>query len=118
MRFAMLIGLLIPFALLAQGPPRGQAAPPCVPGAAVVCDQNAPEDLVVVPGGEWVVATSYVAQNGGIRIINVKDRTSTQAYPGKTPPKEKFDKATYDTCPGPPNAQQQASFQTHGIALR
>ena len=39
-------------------PLAGQApAPPCVPqgpnGVQFVCDQNAPEDLVAVPGGQW-----------------------------------------------------------------
>ncbi|HEX4996715.1 MAG TPA: hypothetical protein VFY29_00715 [Terriglobia bacterium] len=116
MRFAIVLGLLAPFAVVAQVP-RGQPAPPCVAGQPFVCGQSAPEDLVLVPGGQWVVATAYTAQNGGLRVINVKDRTSTTPYPAATA-KENLDKKTYDTCPGPPDAAQKASFQTHGIALR
>jgi sugar lactone lactonase YvrE len=82
-----------------------------------VCGQAAPEDLVLVPGGEWMVATSFVSRDAGIRIINVKDKTSTVAYP-KDGAKEQLDKKTYDTCPGAPDAEQKATFQTHGVALR
>jgi sugar lactone lactonase YvrE len=87
-----------------------------MPGEPYVCGQAAPEDLVLVPGNEWVVATAYT-QQGGIRIVNVKDRTTTVAYPSPTA-KEAFDKKTYDACPGPPDDAQKASFQTHGVALR
>jgi sugar lactone lactonase YvrE len=117
MRFAAFLALLLPLAVVAQGPQRGQPAPPCAAGDPFVCSQAAPEDLVMVPGGEWIVATSYVAQGGALRIINVKDRKSTNAYPSDTA-KEVFDKKTYDTCPGPPDAQQKASFQTHGVGIR
>jgi hypothetical protein len=101
-----------------QAPPRGAPAPapPCVPGGQFICGQTAPEDLVVVPGGEWVVAGMY-ARPGGIQIINTKDRTSVKAYPTDNA-KEELDKKTYDTCPGPPNAAEKAAFQTHGVALK
>src|SRR5215207_9578000 len=95
--------LLVPAGAGAQGP-RGAVPPPCVPQAAnglqYVCGQTAPEDLILVPGGEWIVATAYAAP-GGIHIINVKDKTSTLAYP-KAGAKEQLDKKTYDTCPGAP----------------
>ena len=32
-----------------------------------VCDQAGPEDLVVVPGSEWVLASGMVAKAGAIR---------------------------------------------------
>jgi hypothetical protein len=81
-----------------------------------VCDQTAPEDLVLVPDSEWIVATSYGGK-GGLRIVNVKDKKSTVAYPTPTA-KEQLDKKTYDTCPGPPDAEDKAMFTTHGVALR
>ena len=115
---ALLAALTLP---LAGQAPRGQAAaPPCVPqgpnGVQFVCDQTAPEDLVAVPGGQWIVATSYGGR-GGLRVINVKDKKSTLAYPIATS-KEQLDKKTYDTCPGPPEADDKAAFTTHGVALR
>jgi len=117
---ALLLVLALPLGVAAQAP-RGQAAPlPCVPqgpnGIQYVCDQSAPEDLVLVPGSQWIVATSYGGK-GGVRIVNVKDKKSILAYPAETS-KERLDKKTYDTCPGAPDAEQKAMFTTHGIALR
>src|SRR5262245_56542209 len=96
-----------------------QRAPlPCTPEGNVqfVCGQEAPEDLVVIPGSEWVVASVF-AGNGGLRLISTRDFTSSIAYP--TPiAKEKLDAKTYDSCPGVPDAAQKAKFRTHGVALR
>src|SRR5205085_7756853 len=93
------------------------APAPCNPaGTEYVCGQQAPEDLVVVPGGEWIVASSF-AGNGGIKLINTRDRTTTDAYP--TPAsKDRLDKKTYDSCPGAPEGPDRAKFTTHGLALR
>ena len=46
-----------------------------------VCDQAGPEDLAVVPGGQWVIATAYARDKGGIRLINVRDKTTTVVFP-------------------------------------
>jgi hypothetical protein len=81
-----------------------------------VCGQDAPEDLVVVPGSEWVVASVFSAR-GGIRLISIRDRSTTVAYPTATS-KDRFDAKTYSSCPGPPDAEQKASFRTHGLAIR
>lgn len=117
---ALLIVLTLSLGLGAQAP-RGQAPPPpCVPqganGIQYVCDQVAPEDLVLVPGGEWILATSYGGK-GGVRIVNVRDKKSILAYPTESS-KDRLDKKTYDTCPGAPDAEQKAMMTTHGIALR
>jgi hypothetical protein len=45
-----------------------------------VCGQQGPEDLVVVPGGAWIVAGVFGGA-GGINVLRVSDRTSTKAYP-------------------------------------
>jgi hypothetical protein len=102
-------------ALQAPAPPA--PPPPCTTGGGqFVCGQEAPEDLVVLPGSEWVVASVY-ANNGGIRLINTRDLTSTVAYPNAAA-RDKLDAKTYDMCPGPPSAEQKAKFRTHGLALR
>lgn len=108
--------LALPLFLLAQAPPQAPAAPPCVPGGQYVCGQTAPEDLVLVPGGEWMVATAFAGQ-GGIKIINTKDKTTTVGYPSANA-KEQLDAKTYNTCPGVPDAQHKSNFRTHGVALR
>jgi DNA-binding beta-propeller fold protein YncE len=81
-----------------------------------ICGQEAPEDLVHLPGTDWVVASS-MAGNGGIRLISVRDKTSTMLYP-TSDAKERLDKKSYDTCPGPPDPDDKGKFTTHGLALR
>ena len=124
--FALATVVALPLAIVAQqAPPRGGAAqgpprgaptppPPCVPGGEYVCGQTAPEDLVLVPGGEWVVASMYGGA-GGIQIISTKDKKSTMAYPTATA-KEELDKKTYDTCPGPPNAAEKMSVRSRAFS--
>jgi len=91
------------------GPP-----PPCVDATGIqfVCGQQGPEDLVVVPGGAWVVA-SALAGSGGINLVRVSDRTSTKVYPAASA-KDKLDAKIYNTCPGPPDVSK---FTTHGLSL-
>jgi dipeptidyl aminopeptidase/acylaminoacyl peptidase len=91
------------------GPP-----PPCVDAADIqfVCGQQGPEDLVLVPGGAWVVA-SALSGSGGINVIRVSDRTSTKAYPAASA-KDRRDAKIYSACPGPPDASK---FTTHGLSL-
>ena len=112
--FSLIAAASLSFSLAAQAP---QVAPPCVPGnAQFVCGQASPEDIVLVPGGEWVVASAY-GGSGGINLINTKDKTTTLAYPTATT-KDEWDRKTYDACPGPPDAEQKARMSTHGLALR
>src|SRR6266550_752597 len=108
---------LVAFALLT---PRlaGQAPAGCGPAGNVqfICGQEAPEDLIVVPGSPWVFA-SVMAGSGGIRAISVQDMTTSVVYPAAAS-REQFDAKTYGSCPGAPDAADKASFRTHGLALR
>jgi sugar lactone lactonase YvrE len=99
---------------LAQAP----TPAPCVASGATqfVCGVQAPEDLVVLPGAQWVVASSY-AGSGGVYLVRVSDRTASVAYPSAAP-RERLDAKTYNTCPGPPDAAFKAKFQTHGLYLQ
>jgi hypothetical protein len=119
-RSLLVIGLLAFAAarsLTAQAP-ASQAPVSCdaIGDVQFVCGQNGPEDLVVVPGAQWVVASSY-GGSGGVRLIRVSDRTSSVAYPGAAP-QERLDAKTYNTCPGPPDAAFKAKFLTHGLYLQ
>ncbi len=101
----------------AAQPAPGTPAPPCRPAdTQVVCGHQSPEDLVTLPGGQWVVASAY-SGSGGVYLVRVSDRTSTVVYPAAGA-KESLDRKTYDTCPGPPNAATKAKFQTHGLYLQ
>ena len=103
--------------LIAQAPaPSPPATCDAIGNVQFICGQNGPEDLVVVPGSQWVVASSY-GGSGGIMLIRVSDRKSSVAYPGSAP-KERLDAKTYNTCPGPPDAAFKAKFLTHGVYLQ
>ena len=116
MRRQILIALV--GAIVASHELSGQAPVTCQPAGDVqfVCGPNGPEDLVVLPGAQWVIASSF-GGNGGIYIIRASDRTSTLAYPATTA-RDRFDSKTYSTCPGPPDAAAKAKFLTHGLSLQ
>src|SRR5688572_22127758 len=107
---AALIG--VAFASTAAAQPAPTPPPPCITAGDVqfVCGQQGPEDLVVLPGGQWVVAGSF--GGGGINLIRVSDRTSVRAYP--TPSSvDSFDENAYKSCPGAPDAAMKAKFVSH-----
>ena len=113
----MIGSAVLAVAFLFQGPPAAQPKP-CTPDGKIqyICGQEAPEDLVLVPGSDWVVASAF-AGKGGIRLIHTKDAASILGYPTATS-KDQLDAKTYDSCPGAPDAADKASFRTHGLALR
>ena len=116
MRVIALLVLLVTFALVQ--PLTAQTAASCAPAGNIqfVCGQEAPEDLLHLPGSDWVIASS-MAGNGGIRLISVRGKTSTLLYPSSSA-KEQLDRKTYDTCPGAPEPDDKAKFTTHGLAMR
>jgi hypothetical protein len=113
-----IVGALVVTPLLSAQGPAAQAPAKCdaIGDVQFICGQNGPEDLVVVPGGQWVVASSY-GGSGGVMLIRVSDRMSSVGYPGAAP-KERLDAKTYNTCPGPPDAAFKAKFLTHGLYLQ
>src|SRR5678815_2611618 len=116
--FMALAVVALPAGLAGQGAAGAAGPASCSPVGTVrfVCGQLAPEDLVVLPGSQWIVASAF-AGTGGINLINVRDHTTTLAFPAATS-KERLDAKTYNTCPGPPDAADKAKFATHGLALR
>src|SRR3954449_3184460 len=84
--------------IVVQVRPRGAGCDP-VGNLRFVCGLAGPEDLAIVPGGRWMLA-SGMAQSGGIRLIDLRDKTATVLFPGASP-KEQFDRAAYSACPGP-----------------
>jgi hypothetical protein len=80
-----------------------------------VCGLQAPEDLVVVPGGRWVVAGAF--GNGGVYLIRTSDRTVTRVYPTATSV-DRLDAKAYAGCPGPADAATKAKYQTHGLSIQ
>ena len=99
----------------AQAPTPAMTACTAVTGLQLVCDQQAPEDLIVLPGSRWVVAGAF-AGTGGIHLIGVRDRKSIAAYPSASAARRP-DTRTYPACPGPPDAAG-ATFTTHGLYVQ
>ena len=116
MRVIGLLVFLVTFALIR--PLTAQTPASCAPAGNIhfVCGQEAPEDLLYLPGSDWVIASS-MAGNGGIRLISVRGETYTLLYPSSSA-KEQLDRKTYDTCPGAPEPEDKAKFTTHGLAMR
>jgi sugar lactone lactonase YvrE len=111
---------LIPIALAMLAGVRAQEPASCAPVGDVqfVCGLEAPEDLVVLPGDQWVVAGAYSGR-GGLNLIRASDRSAVRAYPGPGAAAglERFDTKIYGACPGPPDAVTKAKFQIHGMNL-
>ena len=98
--------------------PAPEAAADCAPVGEIrfICDLISPEDLAVLPGEEWVIASGD--QEGGmIHLVNVRDKTSTVVYPTAAP-RERLDAETYSSCPGPIDLDEGAAFRAHGLYLR
>lgn len=112
LRSCLVLLVLTPLAIA------GQAPAGCVGSGAItfVCDQDGPEDLVLVPRSNWVIASAF-STSGGIRLIDTRSRATTTAYP-TAQAREQLDGKTYDSCPGPPDAADKAAFRTHGLAIR
>lgn len=84
-------------------------------GVQFVCGHSAAEDLAYIPGTHWVLASSFTG-DGGIRLVNVQDRTVTTLYPS-VGAKDTLDNKRYSACPGPVEGDDRTKFITHGLAL-
>ena len=120
MRIAMAsaAGLVLAWTLgLSAQAPAPAAPAPCVAAGDVrfICNLQAPEDLVVVPGAQWVVASAF-GGSGGLYVIRVSDRTPTLVYPAQSA-RDALDAKAYPSCPGAPDAAAKAKFSTHGLSL-
>ena len=96
--------------------PAAGASQICATEGAVkfLCGPSRPEDLVHIPRTDWIVSSSM---DGGLHLIDVTKKTSSQLYPSPAA-RDRFDKANYPTCQGPPDAAEKASFSTIGISMR
>ena len=116
---AIVVVLASPLRLAAQAPPAPPPMTDCattsLSGLKLICNQQAPEDLVVVPGDQWVVASAYAGS--GINLIRVSDRQSHRAYPAAAA-RKRPDEKKYGDCPGPPDSGPNPRFTTHGLWLQ
>jgi hypothetical protein len=88
------------------------APPPCLPegNTRYVCNVQVVEDMMVVPGGRWVVGSAMAAGAGGLYLIDTRTLT---AHPARITLGKAA--APFDRCPGPPDMK---TLRTHGIDLK
>jgi hypothetical protein len=110
--------IALTLALLALPGAAGTRAQECTPDGDVtfVCNQAGPEDLVAVPGTHWVLAGAYQPGNGGLRLIDTRDLSTTVLLPSDAL-RERHDRDAYPTCPGPIVAEAGADFDAHGLHI-
>src|SRR5262245_41459437 len=81
-----------------------------------ICGVTSPEDLAVIPGGQWVVASGD-REGGRLHLVDVRNKTATVAFP-TVRPTEQLDRTTYPTCPGPIRPTEGNEFRAHGMYLK
>src|SRR5262245_33204508 len=106
---------LVLLALLSLGTAAHAADNSCAPagGLDFVCGLKNPEDLVLVPGTKWIIA-SGMAAGAAISLIDTHDLSASGVYPGEQP-QAKHDAASFPDCAMPPDSK---ALQTHGLNLR
>ncbi len=119
MRTRTLLVACVAVVLSGSGGRAEQAPPGCEPVGDIrfICDLSGPEDLAVVPGAEWVIASGN-QEGGRIHLVNVADKTTSVLFP--TPARtERLDRTTWPTCPGPldPAELDGNEFRAHGLYL-
>ena len=111
---SLLLGVI---GVAGQNPTVAPAGLPCdrVGEIQFICDLISPEDLAVVPGSEWVIASGNRA-GGRIQLINVEEKTATALFPGPAQ-NGRLDADTYPSCPGPIDPSEGDAFNAHGLYL-
>ncbi|MDT8397428.1 MAG: SMP-30/gluconolactonase/LRE family protein [Pseudomonadales bacterium] len=83
-------------------------------GYGFVCGLENAEDLVLVPGTSWIIASSMTAGETAIYLVDAKEKTGSSLYSAATG-RTAQNMTLYAACPGAPDAD---NFFTHGLTLR
>src|SRR5690606_23987913 len=97
--------------LSAFAQPSNQGCEPAA-GQMFVCGPRNPEDLVLVPGTDWIIASS-VTDGMGLVLVDTKAATWSGLYPAAQ--SRVAHDPIYANCTRPPDP---ASFNAHGLAVR
>jgi len=87
----------------------------CAPagGLNFICGVQAPEDLVLVPGTRWLIASGMVA-GSGLHLIDTQAKTARNLFSSDVST-ARADKTRFAGCPGPLDPKQAI---LHGLSLR
>jgi SMP-30/Gluconolactonase/LRE-like region len=93
----------------------GSAQTACAPsgGLTFICGVQNPEDLVLVPGTRWLIA-SGMAPGSGLHLVDTRAKTVRNLYAAGAPG-VRAERAKYPSCPGPLDPKQAV---LHGLSLR
>ncbi|MBO9519746.1 MAG: hypothetical protein J7493_16930 [Porphyrobacter sp.] len=78
-----------------------------------ICGALKPEDLAVIPGGRWLVASGF-APGSGLKLIDTRARTLQRWFTGKSD-QVALNQGRYPDCMTPPDP---ALFNARGISFR
>jgi hypothetical protein len=90
-------------------------SPGCAPAAGLtfICGLQNPEDVVLVPGTRWLLA-SGMAPGAGLNLVDTQAKAVRKLFaPGTA--NARADRARFANCPGPLDPKQAV---LHGLALR
>lgn len=88
---------------------------PCdeVQGTSFVCGADHAEDLALIPGTQWIVASGFNA-GSGIKLVDTRERVLRRWYTGDVSQIDR-DAERFSLCPAPPDAQ---ALNAQGMSLR
>jgi hypothetical protein len=97
------------------GPIAAEERAGCPPAGELkfVCDLRNPEDLVLVPGTEWIVA-SGMAPGSGLHVIDTRAKTVRPLYAAGSA-NVRGDRASYPQCPVPVHPRLAV---LHGLTVK
>ena len=101
----------------------GPPAAGCEPAGRVrfICGVIDAEDLVPIPGTDWIVASGYgfpgSGSKGSLQLVNARDASSVVVFPADAA-RERPDTKTSGACPGPLGPAAREQFRSHGVGLR
>jgi hypothetical protein len=78
-----------------------------------ICGPVSAEDLVLIPGTDWIVASGF-GGSVSLYLIDSEKKTWSSFYPANEP-RARQDMAKYGACPGSPDP---SSFVAHGLNIR
>jgi hypothetical protein len=78
-----------------------------------VCGPRSAEDLVRIPGTDWIIASGMIA-DAPIYLVDTRNKAWSELYPGEAP-RAAQDMETYGACPGAP---APGTLISHGLNIR
>jgi hypothetical protein len=77
-----------------------------------ICGPVSAEDLILIPGTKWVVASGF-GGSVSLYLVDSEKKTWSNFYPGDEP-RARQNRTTYGACPGSPDPN---SFVAHGLNI-